>query len=343
MDLWEHEKKLPSVNFKAQYVVLTGDIVSALVLSQIVYWFRPGKDGKPKLTIRKEGKFWLAKSHLEWQEECGISRKQLSRSLEQLIELGLITVEIYRFNGAPTGHINLKIEALKDLLDCSLSAQSNVPKGNNPLLPKGTIHCPLSAQSYGKTTTETTAEITFSTDESDAFLKPNKTRNGNKEMPNATEVLLALKTKPNPLGDKEGLSMTWKKEFSMAYEGFAPGLTMKEQGQLSQVLKKCADKKQALECISYAIRNWQAFTWQARADAGLSSVPEKPTIGFLLVYVNTVLQMLSAKTAQSIAPVGGLDKPEPLCNNTVTSKNTALPEVASATDIAAALAALNDL
>ena len=156
MDLWEHEKKLPSVNFKAQYVAVTGDIVSALVLSQIVYWFRPGKDGKPKLSIRKEGKFWLAKSHLEWQEECGISRIQLSRSLEQLIELGLITVEIYRFNGAPTGHINLKIEALKAILDCSLSAQS-----------------------YGKTTTETTAEITFSTDESDAFLKPEKPRKKN--------------------------------------------------------------------------------------------------------------------------------------------------------------------
>lgn len=353
MDLWEHESKLPSVNFKVEYVGITGDIVTALILSQIVYWFRPGKNGKPKLSVEREGKWWLAKSHKDWEQECGVSRKQLARALGILEEKGLIVVELHRFNGSPTSHVGLKVDALLSVLlqhDCDLSAQSDATKGNNGLCSKGTLHQHLSAQTLGKTTTETTAEITTST-ESQATADALE-NTGVLEMATAVEVLEQFKSKPLKAGDKESLTVKWKKEYAGMYTGFAPGLTLKEVGQLSQVGKKVG-KEAALKCIEFVVRDWQGFTWTARADKGLATVPEKPVIGFLLSHLNTAMSMLvddeAKKTGHPMADspqliaaaVTGLDKPETLCDTPPIEKPQSI--AATPEQLQAALAALSKL
>ncbi len=88
--------------------LLRGDISAALMLSQIVYWYLPSKKtGKSKLRVFRGGRWWLAKSHQDWSDECGFSRMQARRCIKVLKEAHLIECHIFRFAGSPTMHLRL--------------------------------------------------------------------------------------------------------------------------------------------------------------------------------------------------------------------------------------------
>jgi hypothetical protein len=48
------------------YVDMTGDLIAGLMLSQIIYWNLPAKDGTSRLRARHDGQLWLAKSREDW-------------------------------------------------------------------------------------------------------------------------------------------------------------------------------------------------------------------------------------------------------------------------------------
>ena len=89
------------------WIDMAGDHAGATMLAQIMYWcFIPNKEtGKIKLTIKKHGSSWLAKSDREWWEECRLTRSQVDRILAQFREVGWIETRVMRFNGSPTTHI----------------------------------------------------------------------------------------------------------------------------------------------------------------------------------------------------------------------------------------------
>ena len=89
------------------WIDMAGDHAAATMLAQIVYWcFIPSKEtGENKLTIKKHGKPWLAKSDREWWDECRLTRSQVDRILTQFREIGWIETRVMRFNGSPTTHI----------------------------------------------------------------------------------------------------------------------------------------------------------------------------------------------------------------------------------------------
>lgn len=118
------------------YIELTGDHLSALFLSQCVYWSDRGRDG------------WFYKSEKEWNEELGLSPYQVRRIREHLSDF--IEIDLRKANGAPTMHYKVKIELL---------TSSIMKKLNNPLLRNSTIHCEETQQSLTETTTETTIEV----------------------------------------------------------------------------------------------------------------------------------------------------------------------------------------
>ena len=69
------------------YVDITGDLISGILLSQIVYWHVPSREtGKPKLKIFKEGHLWLAKERSDWWAEIRITDRQYDRAIKILIE-----------------------------------------------------------------------------------------------------------------------------------------------------------------------------------------------------------------------------------------------------------------
>src|SRR5690606_34995070 len=86
---------------------MTGDLLAGLLLSQIIYWYLPNKSGDSKLRVKKEGHYWIAKSHDEWYEEIRFSRRNFDTAIKKLVQLNLIQKQIFRFSGTPTIHIRL--------------------------------------------------------------------------------------------------------------------------------------------------------------------------------------------------------------------------------------------
>lgn len=106
------EKTQNSYRVSKLYVDLAGDLTAGIVLGQIVYWWLPTKEGKSKLRVFKQGRYWLAKKLSDWFEELRITIKQARRALRILKEKGLIETKVWKFAGAPTTHISLNVEKL---------------------------------------------------------------------------------------------------------------------------------------------------------------------------------------------------------------------------------------
>ena len=78
------------------FIDWTGDHISALLLSQIIYWSSRTKD--------PDG--WFYKSAKDWEDELGISDYQLARATKKLQAAGVIT-KLRKVQGAPTQHYRL--------------------------------------------------------------------------------------------------------------------------------------------------------------------------------------------------------------------------------------------
>jgi len=105
--LWERASR-DTIDFKKIYVDMTGgDVLAGLVLSEIVYWYLPSKDGGSKLRVEHEGKFWIAARRYEWYERVRITPDQSDRVLAILVKSGLIEKRVFQFNRDPTLHVRL--------------------------------------------------------------------------------------------------------------------------------------------------------------------------------------------------------------------------------------------
>lgn len=109
------------IDLKRTYIRLTGDLVSGVMLSQIVYHWLPREDGKPKLWVMRQGKYWLPMRHADWAE-FGISEFQAASALQRLRDLKLIETKRFRFHGSPTTHIRLIRKGLVSALNALLEA-----------------------------------------------------------------------------------------------------------------------------------------------------------------------------------------------------------------------------
>jgi hypothetical protein len=89
------------------HVDMVGDRNAGDLLARIVYWFSPSKDGRSKLRIFKNNKFWLAKARTDWWDEIRLSAKQYDTAIKKLVELRLVEVWNTMFDGKKTPHIHL--------------------------------------------------------------------------------------------------------------------------------------------------------------------------------------------------------------------------------------------
>lgn len=131
------------------YIDITGDIICGVLLSQLVYWFSDDEKGNSKLRVKKENRYWLAKSKNEWYEETRLSKKQLERAEKILKQMGIIEVKIFKFNGTPTNHYWFNWERFLELeedsllsrgeMECPQRVQTDKPKGDNPIIQKGSM------------------------------------------------------------------------------------------------------------------------------------------------------------------------------------------------------------
>lgn len=106
-----------ALNYAELNKMCQGNYTTAIVLSRILYWWRPAENGDSKFSARlPEGKSALAKSAYELAIETGMSEASAKRALKNLAELGLITIAaVKRFNGHQTRHILLNEQLFVEL------------------------------------------------------------------------------------------------------------------------------------------------------------------------------------------------------------------------------------
>jgi len=76
------------------YVQYTGDITTAILLNQIIFYSDKSK--------RNDGYFY--KSYKEWEEEICLSERQVRYSAKKLKNKGILKTKLMKANGSPTVH-----------------------------------------------------------------------------------------------------------------------------------------------------------------------------------------------------------------------------------------------
>uniref|UniRef100_A0A6M3Y4H9 Replication protein n=1 Tax=viral metagenome TaxID=1070528 RepID=A0A6M3Y4H9_9ZZZZ len=148
---WEKASR-DTIDVKRCYIDIAGDLVAGILLSQIIYWFLPGKSNT-KLHIERDGIMWLAKGRSDWWDECRITTKQFDRAATVLRDEGLIMTGLYRFRGSPTVHITLCLDTLVERV------KSKLTKGENPIRQDSEIQIDETVKSlHTEITTKTTTE-----------------------------------------------------------------------------------------------------------------------------------------------------------------------------------------
>jgi hypothetical protein len=153
---WEASAR-DSINVRRVYVDICEDLVAGILLSQIVYWFLPKEDGESKLSVQREGRYWLAKSREDWWKECRITAKQFDRVSTILEDNKFIETRVFKFNGLAVKHIGLNMQAV------FLRVKALLTKGKEQLnYPKVNLDITQRSIPYkeAETTTETTSENT---------------------------------------------------------------------------------------------------------------------------------------------------------------------------------------
>ncbi|PFR72894.1 replication protein [Bacillus cereus] len=119
------------------FVKLTGDLTTAILLNQIVFYSDKSK--------RKDGFFY--KTYKEWEEEICLTERQVRYSTKKLVASGYVETALKKANGAPTVHYKLDFDKLLD------SILTNCQNGNLHIVG-------MEPDKMSESLTENTTEIT---------------------------------------------------------------------------------------------------------------------------------------------------------------------------------------
>jgi len=145
------------VNFEIAYVdIANGDLVAGLLLSQIIYWFLPDKDGKNKTRATYNGRQAIAKNRDDWYQEVRISPKQYDRAIKILQDLNIVEVTNSMFKGKRTPFIMINEYVFLELYKNALQVMTI---GEHRYSPKVKTDVDKKERPLTETTTETTTEI----------------------------------------------------------------------------------------------------------------------------------------------------------------------------------------
>lgn len=93
------------------YIDMTGDYHAACVLDELMFWTLPKKNGKTSLRVFRNGYLWLAVRRSDWWDRKRITERQSDRGIDKLIALDLVEKEVFLFDGKPTVHLRMKMQA----------------------------------------------------------------------------------------------------------------------------------------------------------------------------------------------------------------------------------------
>ncbi|CAG0993039.1 hypothetical protein PLCT2_02579 [Planctomycetaceae bacterium] len=153
------------IDFKRIYVdMANGDLLAGLMLSEIVYWHLPNKEGLSRMKVVKEGRQWIAVRHYEWWDRARMTPDQARRALSTLCNLGILEKKVFKFYGETTTHVRIIEKRFMSLWEAALALPAKNPY--RPNQDSSTIPSRNGVQTireWGATTipvTETTTETT---------------------------------------------------------------------------------------------------------------------------------------------------------------------------------------
>jgi hypothetical protein len=121
------------------YVQYTGDLTTAVLLNQIVFYSDKSK--------RTDGFFY--KTYKEWEDDVCLTERQVRHSVNKLKDKGVLETKLMKANGSPTVHYKLKYDEL---------VESILTKCKNPILQNVSIQSDNKSESLTENTTETTTK-----------------------------------------------------------------------------------------------------------------------------------------------------------------------------------------
>jgi len=327
------EPTAPPVVIQRKYVTIGGDLQVGSLLSQIVYWHRPGKDGKTKLRVKRRGVLWIAKTREEWMQECCLTIREYKRAMATLKANKLIEVRVMRFNGIAMSHTRLLIdkleEALEALAHADVSAKDETYQPAGTVCTNGSVHNvptawyetyhPLLTESTTENTTEITGGVlTHALEEQEKLFsstsreknRENENENGKEENMNADEILKQNKAKAKERlygnsASKQPIAMTWQALVYPELNSFQSSLGVKQRAQLKKFATDAGDD--AKDMLIWVVGNWLHTTSEVQILAGLENYPSDPDIGFLVLHRKLFMKLY----VQSIAKQKTVVTPKP--------------------------------
>lgn len=320
---------------------VNGDLIVAMLLSQIVYWSLPGKNGHTKLRIVRDGVYWIAKTRAEWMAETGLTLDRYKRAITVLQARSLVEVRVMRFQGIAQTHVRLVHPV------ATYQSEGNPP---STVVEKPPTGWRVSPQPYTETTAESTqrvrirtgcASTTISTKTHERIGRSEERRSEEQEehRENRSEE---KRRAPRPLpvrflhgpcsGAHQSLvpsrrrSMTAREILNrrrdittgslgpwwlsrcalhLTKQGYQRALTGQQMGQLKQLKAYIGEDTKAV--MAFAIEHWWKFASRAGASAG-TSFPADPHIGFLLKHHAVAVNLLresQGDTLHSVEPLVG--------------------------------------
>jgi len=132
------------IDVKTIYIDMAGgDHAAGIFLSQLVYWYLlPGKDGRSKLRVRRNGEYWIAKGRGDWYEEIRLKARQFDRVAVILRDLGVIETKTMRFAGVPMMHTRIVVDKFLEVWQQYADTPNllELPRGVKSTSPDREVH-----------------------------------------------------------------------------------------------------------------------------------------------------------------------------------------------------------
>ena len=113
--LWEMRSR-DCIKVKRCYIDVAQDLEAGVLLSQIIYWHLPDKEGEQKLTVQRDSHWWLAKVREDWWSECRLTPKQFDRAIRHLEAKELVHTKVYQWQGKNAKHLRVNWTGLLQAL-----------------------------------------------------------------------------------------------------------------------------------------------------------------------------------------------------------------------------------
>jgi hypothetical protein len=97
--------------------LVQNDYPAAFLLSQLMWWAQPAKDGRPKLTYRRDGELWLVRPDDGWHDELRLTARQVEQAKRRLKKAGLVVTRRVQRGTAVVTAMRPNFDAIREQAD----------------------------------------------------------------------------------------------------------------------------------------------------------------------------------------------------------------------------------